>query len=262
MHPASSPVSGRPRIRVPSRAPADVLIRPAEPRDCPRTAELHVQQLSRGLFPLLGVRFVARWHTTIVGSQYGVALAAVRRDQDGCQEIVGFLVGAWDQERHVTETILRRGVALGAAGLRALVARPGLLLLFLRTRVLRYARRFGAALRSRSGGPPPHSPAVASRPPIGVVTAVAVDPSARRTGVGRELLDAFLHECALRGTRNAELVAAADAPALAVFYTAAGWRKVGSHVAVGGGAVHRYRIDLQPDVGPLKIIPPRKEVAP
>lgn len=230
----------------PGDGPTGVTIRAAVARDCAPAAALHLRVLRSGLFPKLGARFLSRWHQTFVTADHGVALTAVEIDPTGHEHVVGFLIGATDQERHTAHTITRYRFSLGLIGALALLARPRLLLHFMRTRALRYARRLAAASTSgdrrlsTTGPDSDHGAALR----VGVVTAVAVDPGARRSGVGRALLDDFVQECRARGAVRAELVAAAGNTAVTSFYTSSGWRLVGSHQTRDGVHVDRYRVDL------------------
>lgn len=56
---------------------------------------------------------------------------------------------------------------------------------------------------------------------------IAVDPSARRQGLGRQLLDAFAGQARAQGAVSAFLEVAADNPGAIALYEAAGWRVTG-----------------------------------
>ncbi|PJE29031.1 ribosomal-protein-alanine N-acetyltransferase [Pseudooceanicola antarcticus] len=59
------------------------------------------------------------------------------------------------------------------------------------------------------------------------ILTLAVDPAARRRGLGRALVESFLSEASARGTRRALLEVAADnGPAIAL-YLSAGFEKTG-----------------------------------
>jgi ribosomal protein S18 acetylase RimI-like enzyme len=226
---------------VATRAPA-VVVRPATPSDLHRTAELQIAGLGNGLFPRLGHRFVRRWHGTYIGSPHGLLLVATEGRGDGA--VLGYLVGSSDQVAHVADTLREHRLGLGVAGAGALLLRPRVLAVFLRTRLKPYARRLTrAALRRPAAAPAsPTGPVPGSR--IAVVTGIVVDASARGRGVGRLLLDGFVSRCAAAGASGVELVTSAGEAGASGFYRAAGWKSCGEHITRDGVLVEKFCLDL------------------
>lgn len=209
---------------------------PAREQDLGRTAELHVTELHHGLFPRLGQGFVCRWHRVHHYSAYGVVLVALRAG-----EVVGFLLGTTDQRRHVSWTIRHHRRELVVAATRAMFARPGVMVAFVRTRAVRYAARLTGAGRSAR-------PAATTGPdgPVAVLEAVVVAPAAQGTGVGRALVDRFLSIVARAGVRRVDLVTKAGPSGAAGFYARSGWQQVGAHEDRDGDLVLTFRIDPGP----------------
>jgi ribosomal protein S18 acetylase RimI-like enzyme len=182
------------------------------------TARLHVEQLPHGLFPALGQRFLLRWHETFIVSPVGIALAAV--GDDG--RVWGFLVGTSDQRRHTAEVVRRHGRSLALCAAGALLRRPRVLVHFLRTRALPYARRVALTVARRS----PDAPSAEGQPsgPVAVLHAVATFPAARGKGVGAALVTRYEEVLAERGIPHMQLVTQAEDGA-AEFYRRLGYQE-------------------------------------
>jgi GNAT superfamily N-acetyltransferase len=163
-------------------------------------------------------------------------------ERDGAP--VGFLVGSVDQRRHVAWTLEHERVALALRGGAGLLAHPGVLAVFLRTRLVRYARRLlpraGASRVAPGGGAGP-VPA-----PVAVVAAVVVDPAARGSGAGRLLVEAFLAAAAQAGTERAELVTLAGDGGASAFYARLGWEALEEHLNRDGALVRRFATGTAP----------------
>ncbi len=223
-------VAGHPHDAV----PPSVVVVPADEQHLQRTAELHVAELYHGLFPQLGVEFVRRWHRVHCFSPYGVVLVAIRGES-----VIGFVLGTTDQRRHVAWTIQHHRGELLLAAARAMLARPGVMIDFFRTRALRYTQRLlrgsgRSAAMSRSAGPDG---------PVAVLEAVAVASSAQGAGAGRALVDTFLTEMARAGVGRVDLVTKAGPSGAAGFYRRSGWQPAGEHVDRDGELALTFRID-------------------
>ncbi len=189
------------------------------------TARLHREYLPHGLFPRLGERFMRRWQRTFVQSEHGVALGV--RDQTGT--LHGFLLATTDQAAYSAETLRRWGKPLALEGAVALLARPRVLVDFLRTRGGRYARRLigrrpGAGVSEPAGAASASPSATVGTPAtVGVLHALVCVPDSRGLGVGAALtaeLDRIARE---RGTPLLQLVTRAEGGA-AAFYEKQGWQ--------------------------------------
>lgn len=230
-------VPPRPRSTAVLPSRCGYAIREAQVNDLAETARLHVQGLPMGLFPRLGKRFVARWHQSFIESPHAVALAATHTDPYGDERVVGFLIGATDQRTFRQELLTHHRAALLGRGALTLIARPWVLLRFLRTRLGPYLR---GLWRSRTCRDHTKGLAARDREIIADLTAIVIKPWLRRTGAGRELVELFLDRCAAAGTPTAELVTAAGPAGAAGFYERTGWSALHGYVTRDGLRVQRF----------------------
>jgi GNAT superfamily N-acetyltransferase len=221
-----------------------VVIRPATRADLTFTVRSHCRELPHGLFPLLGPPFMTRWHATFLDSAAAVALVA--EDPEGARP-VGFLLGAVDQARLVQEVVSEHRMSLAVTGLGGLLRRPRLLLHFLRTRGVAYARRLlWTPLASRVvrrtatdlPRPSPHE--------VAVVSAIAVESTMRGRGVGKALVRTFLERAAAAGAPQAQLTTRAGSDGAGRFYARLGWQHVDDHVTRDGLVMSTFSYPLGP----------------
>lgn len=234
--PVPVPHAPRPTVVLPARP--GFTIRDARIGDLADTARLHVRVLPTGLFPRLGARFVRRWHQAFLDSPDAVALTAVHLDPHGREHLVGFLMGATDRRAFHRELLTRHRTALLRRGVLALAVRPRTAARFLRTRLRPYLlglRRSGTRHRADT-----NDRSTGDREIVADLTAVAVAPSWRRTGAGRDLVRQFLDRSAAAGTPNAELVAAIEPAGAAAFYVRTGWTARQQHVTRDGLRVQAF----------------------
>ncbi|NMR28715.1 GNAT family N-acetyltransferase [Crystallibacter degradans] len=231
-----------------------VTVRPATPTDLSTMAAWQCRYVPDGLFPQMGERFVRRWHASFLDSPFGVALVAERVDARGTQS-VGFLVGSTDQFRHIDDVVRRHRVRLALAGLLALAQRPRLGAHFVRTRGRAYLKRIltpkshrtpaaGPAASTSSGTASSTESNATSGGQIAVVTAIAVDSSARGTGAGQKLLNRFLEDASAAGATRAELVTLLGEGNAALFYERLNWSAVDEHPTRDGVNARTYRYEL------------------
>lgn len=214
-------------------------VRAAGPDDLDFMATQQIAHLSHGFFPRLGPTFIRRWHASYLDDPRAVALIAEEGDEDPGHP-VGYLLGSTDHAEFVQASIARHRRRLLTAGVLALARRPGLLLHFLKTRVLHYVRRL-LAYRSRASS---SSGASADRrPAVAVISAVVVDEAHRGRRVGYDLTTAFLARAREAGTCSAELVTTADGGA-GPFYRRLGWREAGRRADRSGVEILTFGLDL------------------
>ncbi|WP_175439947.1 GNAT family N-acetyltransferase [Micromonospora nigra] len=221
--------------------PGRLVVRPATRRDLHATARAHVDLLPVGLFPSLGPRFVRRWHRTFLDSRHGVGYVAVDPSAPG-EEFVGFLLGTTDQTAHIAALLTdRRAVAsLAVAAASALVRRPKVATRLLRSRVGPWTRRF----RSRKPrGDGPDRPTAA--PQVAVMTALAVRPEWRGTGIGSTLVTHFVEHARLAGATTAELVTPTGPTGAPTFYERLGWEAGPQESTPDGEGLSVYRRSLR-----------------
>lgn len=175
-----------------------LLLRPMLPSDAPPTARLHLEHLSTGLFPRLGHRFLTRWHRTFTDSQHAWGGVVVRPGGD----VVAVVLVTTDQPAHNAEVLGEHRWALARAGALGLLRHPDALVIFLRTRVLRYLRWV-----TRGGGPAgPATSSQEGREVVGVVHVVVTAESMRGQGLAVALLEAAEDHARGRGTTVLALV--------------------------------------------------------
>ena len=164
------------------------------PQDLAETSRLHEHHLKLGLFPRLGRRFLALYQQTYALSPHGIALVARR---DG--RVVGALFGTTSNADHARWVLRHCGWRLALSGCLAMLIRPDAAMLFLRTRVGRYAD----GIRRRMGQVSPPS-----RPnaPVSVLTHIVTSESERRRGIGRRLVARFRLLARANGARRAVLI--------------------------------------------------------
>lgn len=189
------------------------VVRELRPRELEWSASLHQTALGSGLFPSLGVGFLARYHECFVSSPVGVALVAEVGGRPA-----GFVVGWTDGGRHGAWVARSRGRTLAIAGTCALGRRPHLWVGFVRTRARRYAQ---GLLRLRRNWPDASGPLA---PTPATLAHLAVESNARGACIGTELLRAFEAEVERRGVARAQL-RTTDATG---FYLPRGWRPTGT----------------------------------
>lgn len=212
-------------------------VREAQFGDLAEIARLHVRGLPIGLFPQLGERFVARWHQAFIRSPYAVALTVTATESHGHERVVGFVIGATDQRRFQQELLSHHRAALLGRGALALVARPRVLLRFLRTRLGPYLRGLWRSRTCRTGT---EGAVTRDRAIVADLTAILITSELRRTGAGRELVELFLERCAAAGTSTVELVAAMEPAGATAFYERTGWSALQEYVTRDGLRVQRF----------------------
>lgn len=235
--------------------PAGYLLRRLRPADTVQTARLHRRLLPHGLFPSLGPRYVARWHATFLDTPAATGLAVVHHG-----EVVAFVLATLDQRLYLRHVLRRHRRALMWRGALGLLARPHVLVRFLRTRLRAYARHLVPGL-DRRRTPRPEAAcqadpgAAAPRARVAVVHAVVTAEASRGLGCARALLDvteaaavaARAHHLALV-TDAADPGEGAPATGAAAMYERLGWRRVAVRRQRDGRWVAEYHRDLpQPE---------------
>jgi ribosomal protein S18 acetylase RimI-like enzyme len=195
-------------------------------------AKLHATTLPSGFFARLGPRWLRAYYRTFIDSPYAVALVA---RLDG--QRAGVLVGATDSARHYAWVIRTRGPSLAVLAALAMVGRPRVAALFVRTRARRYARRL---LRR------PTTPVVTTQPaePVAVLTHLAILAEARRNGVGAALVQRFTEELRQAGRQKVILVTLAGDAGAGPFYKRLGWTHVTDRRNHDGQEVSMFSLDL------------------
>ncbi|MDG4801434.1 GNAT family N-acetyltransferase [Micromonospora sp. WMMD980] len=230
-----------------------LVVRAAEHEDLIGMSRAHVAFLPIGLFPSLGAAFVRRWHRTYLDSPHGLGLVAVDAVSNGA--VVGFVLGASDQAAYAAALAGdRRALAfLALAGLVALGARPRAAARLLRSRVRPWTcrllrRRRGPAGRGargrRASASTPDPDRVRSDPQVAVLTALAVHPTWRRSGIGMALVSHFLAAARSAGASRAEAQTSTGSLGATSFYERLGWMAGEARPTPDGDVVCTYHCDL------------------
>ena len=194
----------------------DVEVPAVEPMlagDLPEVVRLHRSSLPSSFFARLGGRYLHEYYRSYLLSPTGITLV-VR--QEG--RLAGFVVGTSAPLEHAAWTVRERGVRLAVRGVLALLVRPWLLVMFLRTRLRRYLQGVARRLRPRPPGPV----ARALEAPA-VLAHVAVDPGRRGRRLGELLVVSFWNAAQARGAVSLELVTLAGPDGAGGFYDKLGF---------------------------------------
>lgn len=202
---------------MPDRGGTGAAVRPLTSDDLPFAAALHHDALPDGFFVALGTSFLAHYYETFIASPHAIALLGLL---DGGP--IGVLVGTLDHGRHYQWIARHRRRQLALAALRGLGRQPGLLVVFVRTRALRYLRGMvRLARRGREAEP------TSAGPTTGVLTHVAVVPEARDHGVGSALVATYTDSAFAAGSKRLRVATKVVGGATA-FYRNLGWREAGT----------------------------------
>ncbi len=209
-------------------------VRPLSPGDLDATAAWQAEAGLDGR-SALGSGYLRRWQRAQLDSPHGVALAAERAGS-----VCGVLLAVTDRTAHHDHLRREHGTGLVAAGAAAALRRPQVAGRWLRhrsgplvTAVTLLPTRGDAAARARE------TDDAAAR--AVEVDAVLVDPGARGTGVGRELLVALTELCTGVGRAQALVPWGSGAEG---FFSACGWEAAPTRPSPGGGLVTPFSADL------------------
>lgn len=213
----------------PERAPGRE-VRPLRADDVQATASLHRQALPDSFFAQLGARFLRTYHRSFVDSPHAVALAATRGEQ-----VEGFLLAALAPAPHGAYVLRQWGARLALCAALALLTRPRLLAVFLRTRLRRYARGLWRRRRAVADSAPATTAGTCA-----VLSHVAVDSALRGSGAGGALVRALHDRVEAVGAAGVVLLTAVEGPG-AAFYRRLGYEDEGEAVGADGQQWLRYR---------------------
>ena len=232
--------------------PEPTHVRPMREQDLRQSAAIHHGELDDSFFARLGPRFLQAYHRTYVTSPHAVALVVVTGGR-----VQGFLVGVLAPTAHGAYVLRTWGVRLAVVGGMALLVRPRELVLFLRTRLGRYARGLWRRRRGAAGTSAPaqggtSAPAQAGiSPPAqpetsAVLSHLAVCRSAQGSGAGAALVARFAQEVRAASVSSIVLLTAVDGPG-AGFYRRLGYTEQGNVVGGDGQTWLRFRQQLDTD---------------
>lgn len=206
------------------------VVRDLAEADAIQTARLHVQELPGGFFPSLGAKFLRVYHRSFMDSPYAVAFVAERNSQ-----IEGFLLGVVDPGPHGAHVLRRWSLRLAGPAAQALLMQPRVLAVFLRTRLVRYARGLWRRRGSARAGGPGVNPGTWT-----VLSHVAVDSSCRGSGAGASLVKRLHEDVVAAGAAGVVLLTAVDGRGPG-FYLRLGYEDEGVVVGSDGQSWRRFR---------------------
>lgn len=213
------------QIPTPPHATAGVSVRRAVPADLDRVVAVHVAAFPGFFLTALGPAFLRAYYRAVLDFDAGCLLVA---ELDG--RVVGFVAGFADPRRFYG-IFRRRPLPFAAAVAAGLLRRPWLL-----GRILGRAR----SILHRGSGSRPEPTAAACE-----LSSLAVDPLARRRGVGQRLVAAFAAAARERGLDVVRLTTdARDNEPVNAFYAGLGFRLSASIVAAGRRAMNEYELPL------------------
>ncbi len=214
--------------------------------DLPFVVDQHLHHFPDGFFARLGPNFLAEYYRAfLTGSSVSATVAEI----DG--EPVGYLVGVADPTAHREHVVQEHGRSLVMRALAAMLVRPALALLFLRTRTGLYARKL-----LRRGMKPVEAADPARHVPTAVLTHVAITPDEQSNGIGSELIRRFDDEVADEGCEQLTLVTASGADGAGPYYEARGWTPCGERCTPDGLWLTTYQ---RPVGQETDTYPPRSE---
>ena len=193
-----------------------------------RLAEEHLQQVAALHEACFEGYYLTRLGPSFLRAMYGwyvdypQAIAHVALDGQG--RVVGFVAGTTDAESYHGSLFRRQGGALLGVLLARLATSP------VETVRLAWERKDLApqALSSMLGGGTGEPVGSASTPEEGAASlvSVGVDPSQRRSGIGRRLTELFVKEAGQGGCEVVTLSVREDNPGARLFYESMGWTEV------------------------------------
>ena len=108
-------------------------IRAIEHRDCDHLAQMHQNAMGNSLWGRLGRRFLRELYRGLVDSPYFLGFVYEERDENGEQQIMGFIAGSTDTETMYRGVFQRRWALLGTMAVPGIIKRPLVLIRLFQT---------------------------------------------------------------------------------------------------------------------------------
>lgn len=226
--------SSGPESSVPPSGALVFALRDLHESDLPIVVERHREQFPDGFYSQLGSDFVHAYFRQYLRSSGSTGLVAT---VTGSQEIVGYLIGTVDQRGHDRDMYLRSAFVLALAGGVALARRPAELAEFLRSRALRYTRRYIRGVARALDRSP-------AGPQVGELLYIYTAPHHRQQGCGAVLLRAFVEQAQRSNTVRIDLVTEQGNVTAREFYAHRGWKEAGNFTARDGRQLLRIEFVL------------------
>ena len=200
-----------------------VTIRPLAASDVRHVADLHERAFPGFFLSALGTPFLRQFYSGFVGDPTTVTVVAC--DEQG--KLIGAAVGTTQPSRFFQRLVQRRWFGFGLASARVATRHPSFV-----PRLLRAIRYRGDSPEAASGN--------------ALLSSICVDPSAKRTGVGRQLLEAWTAEVARLGSHGAYLTTdARDNDDVNRFYASQGWTVTETFATPEGRLMNVYTISIR-----------------
>jgi ribosomal protein S18 acetylase RimI-like enzyme len=213
-------------------------------------ANVHLAAFQDSFLSRMGQRFLMEYYRCYLDRGRALAYVALGGQRG---DVVGFVVGAEDIGAFYAEAFSRRFWRLAWAAIVSSLGSPVLLVEVWKRRGAIAGPLFGRLLKRKPAG------ATLDLPPASL-TSIGVTPAARRRGVAKALMGAFLAELTRRDIPAAKLGVLADNDGACTFYERHGWvcaREYRGHSGRAGrtyvyrvrppGPVPRERGSLPPD---------------
>jgi ribosomal protein S18 acetylase RimI-like enzyme len=192
--------------------------------DVPTLADLHLRAFPGFFLSSLGESFLRQFYRGFIGDP--AAVAVVARNSAG--RPVGAAVGSTEPAGFFRRLLRRQLWGFLGAALRAITTDPGT------------APRLIRALWYRGDS---NAPGIEGA----LLSSICVDPRVQGSGVGNDLLHAWVGAAAEKGARSAYLFTdAADNDGVNHFYLAHGWRAVGMKTTRQQRTLNIYVCELRP----------------
>jgi ribosomal protein S18 acetylase RimI-like enzyme len=194
-------------------------IKRMEAQDISRVTAIHIEAFPSFFLSFLGHRFLSELYAAILADDEGLALVARQGEN-----IVGFVAGSRNGSGFYRRAARQRWSRFALASIAGVIRRP------------RIVRRLTRALYS-----PPKSSIEGA-----LLMSLAVDPLVRRSGAGTLLVNAFLEEAAIAGTRIVTLTTdQMGNDAVNAFYRARGFNLARGFTTPEGRLMNEYIFNMR-----------------
>ena len=206
-----------------------------------RLALGHLAQVAALHEACFGGYYLTRLGPSFLRAMYGwyvdspQAIAHVALDADG--RVVGFVAGTTRAEAYHRSLFRRRGGAMLAELAARLIRSPAETLRLAWQRKDLLPTALSSILSRGSSGPIESAPGPESEPRAASLVSVGVEPSQRRSGIGRRLSELFMREAGERGCQVVTLSVREDNPGARLFYESMEWAKVSESSQAYHGSV-------------------------
>ena len=198
-----------------------------------QVAALHEACFGGYYLTLLGPSFLRAMYGWYVDSPQAIAHVAL--DADG--RVVGFVAGTTRAEAYHRSLFRRRGGAMLAELAARLIRSPAETLRLAWERKDLLPTALSSILARGSSGPIEAAQGPGDEPAAASLVSVGVEPSQRRSGIGRRLSELFMREAGQRGCQVVTLSVREDNPGARLFYESMEWAKVSESSQAYHGSV-------------------------